>query len=154
MFWQTRNYNTSENDCQQQKSSCPVVVVKMKKEIGFLILTSLRGYQHSFSAEASYLLSNKTTIYAGRSTLVGQRPMKSLSPVCLSICPSPSFLKIGLLVFDDYWPWYLVTGKARFLKTKFGGPNLVPMGLNQTKMSFFCHFIEFGSYDFSDSLKR
>ena len=44
-------------------------------------------------------------IYVGRSTLVGQRPMKSLSSVCLSICPSLrpllSYLKIRLLVFSD-----------------------------------------------------
>ena len=39
------------------------------------------------------------------------------------IWTSLSFLKIGSLVFsvfwhDDTWPWYLVTGKARFLKKK------------------------------------
>ena len=33
----------------------------------------------------------------GRSTLVGQRPRKSL----LSVCPSLIFLKIGSLVFSD-----------------------------------------------------
>ena len=43
----------------------------------------------------------------GRSTLVGQRPMKSLSSVCSSTCPS--VLKIGSWVFsdivhDDSWP--------------------------------------------------
>ena len=62
--------------------------------------------------------------------LVGQRPMKSLSSVCLSVCPSdrPSltFLRIGSLVFSDKvhdysWPWCLVTDKARFLKPKFDG---------------------------------
>ena len=53
----------------------------------------------------------------GRSTLNGQRCMKSLS----SVCPSLIFLKIGWLDFsdvlhDDSWPWYLVTDKARLLK--------------------------------------
>ena len=45
----------------------------------------------------------------GRSTLVGQRPMKSLSSVCpsvplsvpQSVPPSLSFLKIGSLVFAE-----------------------------------------------------
>ena len=41
----------------------------------------------------------------GRSTSVGQRPMKCLSSVCPSVRPSvhPSvnFLKIGSLVFSD-----------------------------------------------------
>ena len=66
----------------------------------------------------------------GRSMLVGQRPMKSLSYVCASVRlsvrprarPSLSFLKIGSLVFpivhDDGWPWYLVTDEARILKKK------------------------------------
>ena len=43
---------------------------------------------------------------------------------------SPSFLKIGLLVFSDIvhqdsWPWYLVTDKARFLKKKIWRSKLV-----------------------------
>ena len=43
----------------------------------------------------------------GRSTLVGQHPMKSLFPVCPLVCQSGrlrlslSFLKIRLLVFSD-----------------------------------------------------
>ena len=57
-----------------------------------------------------------------------QRPMKSLSSVCLLVRSSLSFLKIeSLLIFDiihDYnWPWYLVTDKARLKKkwqSKFG----------------------------------
>ena len=66
-------------------------------------------------------------------TLVGQRPVKSLSFVCLSVCLSfrlsLSFLKIGSLVFsgivhDDSWPWYLVTEEARFLKKKILQPKL------------------------------
>ena len=44
--------------------------------------------------------------------------------------PSPSFLKIGLLVFSDIvhqdsWPWYLVTDIARFLKKKIWRSKLV-----------------------------
>ena len=43
--------------------------------------------------------------YIGRSTIVGQRPLKSLLSACLSICPSvcPSlnFLKTRPLVFSD-----------------------------------------------------
>ena len=41
--------------------------------------------------------------FIGRSTLVGERPMKSLLSVCpsicLSVCPWLSFLKIGSLAF-------------------------------------------------------
>ena len=37
----------------------------------------------------------------GRLTVVGQRPMKSLASVCLSVRPSRDFLKIGSLVFSD-----------------------------------------------------
>ena len=66
--------------------------------------------------------------HVGRSTLVWQRPMKSLL-----LMNSLSFLKIRSLVFsdilhDDSWPWYLVT--ARFLKKKKknGSPNLDRMG--------------------------
>ena len=74
----------------------------------------------------------------GRSTLVGQRLMKSLSPVCPSVCPSVrssvhlslNFLKIGSLVFsdiihDDSLLWYLVAGP------KYGltGPNWGRNGL-------------------------
>ena len=72
-----------------------------------------------------------------RSTLIGQRPMKSLSSACpsvhLSFRPSLSFLKIGSLVssdivHDDSWSWYLVTDKARFLKKQFrpNGPKSGP----------------------------
>ena len=72
------------------------------------------------------------TLYIGRSTLVGHRPMKSLLSVCPSVYssvrPLLSFLKIGSLVFsdiihDDSWPWYLLTDRARFLKKNFGDPN-------------------------------
>ena len=61
----------------------------------------------------------------GCSMLVGQHPIKSLSSVspsvCLSVCPSLSFLLIGSLDFSDIvhydsWLWYLVPEKARFLK--------------------------------------
>ena len=45
-----------------------------------------------------------TSVDIGRSTLVGQRPMKLLWPVCPFFCPSLIFLKIGSLdisVYDD-----------------------------------------------------
>ena len=72
--------------------------------------------------------------YIGHSTLVGQCLMKSLWSTCLSIRPSLTFLKIESLVFafivyNDSWPWYLVTAEARFLKKKIDiwqlefGPN-------------------------------
>ena len=59
--------------------------------------------------------------FIGRSTLVGQRPMKSLSSVCPSVRPSLNFPKIISLAFsdilrDDSRPWYLVTDGDRFLK--------------------------------------
>ena len=90
----------------------------------------------------------------GRSTLVGQRPMKSLSSVCVSVRPSIrpaiSFLKIGSLVFsdivrDDSWSWHLVTDKVRFLKKEIVSLNLGPTNLNQVQNEVFCHFDEFGS---------
>ena len=70
-------------------------------------------------------------LYFGCSTLVRQRPMKSLmsSLPALSIHSSLSFLKIGSLIFsdivhDDGWPWYLVTERAALKKKnwlpKFG----------------------------------
>ena len=70
----------------------------------------------------------------GCSTLVIQRPMKSLSSVCLSfrtyVCHQ--FFQDWIISFfsdivhDDSWPWYLVTDEARFLKKSFAGPNLGP----------------------------
>ena len=65
-----------------------------------------------------------------RLTLVGRRPMKSLS-VCLPIHPSRNFFKIRSLVFteiihDDSWPWYIVTDEARSLEKNWRpefGPN-------------------------------
>ena len=103
----------------------------------------------------------------GRLASVGQRPIKSLSCVCFSVClcpsvylsvhlsiqPSLSFLKTESLVFsgilhDNSWPWYLVSDAARFLKKNFGGPYLGPMGLNQAQNDVFHSFLEFGSYFF------
>ena len=80
--------------------------------------------------------------FIGRSTLVGQRPMKSLSSVWTSICPSIrpsirpsvrssfrlsvrrfvrpslSFLTIGSLLFsgivhNDSWPWSIISNGWR-----------------------------------------
>ena len=76
-----------------------------------------------------------------RSTLVGQRPIKSLVrlSVCLFVCPSVhlslTFLKLGPLVFsdivhDDNWPWYVKTDEARFLKKKNSGLNFGRRGQN------------------------
>ena len=100
-----------------------------------------------------FLVSQHTV---GRSTSVGQRPMKSLSSVCLSVCPSvrPSlnFLKIEPfnILHNDRLPLYLVTDEARFLK-KIGGPTVGPMGLNQApKIRFFVILL---SLDHTFSLK-
>ena len=62
-------------------------------------------------------------------------------------------LKIGSLFFSDIvhdnsWPWYLVTNAARFLKIKFGGPNLGPTRLNEDQTKIFRYFLEFGSLVF------
>ena len=72
--------------------------------------------------------------------------------VSLSVCPSLTFLKIGLLVFsivhDDNWPWYLVTDKARFFKKNWWpefGSNGPKLG---QKNRFFWHFLKFGSLVF------
>ena len=43
--------------------------------------------------------SLKYCLFIGHSTLVRQRPMKSLSSVCSSVRPSLNFIKIGALVF-------------------------------------------------------
>ena len=62
------------------------------------------------------------------STLVGQTLVR----------PSLSFFKIESLVFSDIVPndsrpWFLVTDEARFLKEKFGSPNVDPMRQNQAQ---------------------
>ena len=69
------------------------------------------------------LLKSELHCTIGCLTLVRQCSIKSLSSVCLSVCPSLHFLKIGSLVFcdivhDDSWPWILVTDEARFLRKK------------------------------------
>ena len=88
--------------------------------------------------------------YSGRSTIVGQRPLKSLSSACLSICPSvcPSlnFRKTGPLVFSDIvhgdsWPRYLVTDETRFLEKKIGGPNLRLTDLIHVQNEVFRYFL-------------
>ena len=57
-----------------------------------------------------------------------------------SVRPSLSLLKIGSLIFsdiawDDSWPWYLVTGRDRFLKKKIG-PNGLKLGPKLGFLSF------------------
>ena len=79
--------------------------------------------------------------------------MKWLSPVCPSVCPSVSLLKIGSLVFsdiahDDSWPWHLATDRVTRLKKKFGGQNLGQMGQNRAQSYVFCFFLKFGSLVF------
>ena len=73
--------------------------------------------------------------YSGRSTLVRQRPMKSLSSVRL--CLSLNFLKIESLVFfdivhDDSW-----LTKPYIWKKIFSGLNLGVTDLNQVRYDFF-----------------
>ena len=79
--------------------------------------------------------------YSGRSTLVRQCPMKSLSSVRLSVrllvCLSLNFLKIGSLVFsyivhDDSW-----LTKPYFWKKIFSGLNLGVKDLYQVLYEFF-----------------
>ena len=62
--------------------------------------------------------------FIGRSTVVGQHPMKSISsvhlPVRYSVYPSLNFLKTESLFFSDIvydvsWPWCLVIHEDRFL---------------------------------------
>ena len=90
--------------------------------------------QQNFSEQRSLNTERWLFLYfIGCATLNGQRSMKSLSSVCLSVCSSLNFLKIGSLVFshivhDDMWPWYLMTDEVRFLKKKTNwrpefGPN-------------------------------
>ena len=78
-----------------------------------------------------------------------------------SVYLSLSFLKIGSLVFsgivhDDSWSSYLVTDKDRFLKKKFGRPNL---GQNRVRNHVFGYFLKFDSLVFfeivyNDSLQQ
>ena len=106
------------------------------------------GYGHNGCCN-SYIQAHDLQIWAYEnyickrhfrcSTLVVQRPMKSLS-VCPSVRPSLSLLKIGSLIFsdiawDDSWPWYLVTGRDRFLKKKIG-PNGLKLGPKLGFLSF------------------
>ena len=100
---------------------------------------------------------NTDFISSARSTLVGQRHMKSLSSVCLSVHLSISlsliFPRIGWLTFsdiahDDSWPSHLITDKANFWRKNFCSPNLDPTGLNQVKNEVFLHFIKFGQLVF------
>ena len=49
--------------------------------------------------------------------------------------------------------------EARFLKNKFGRPNLDPTVLNQAQNEVFYHFLEFGSkvfleIEYNDSLRH
>ena len=89
----------------------------------------------------------------GRSTLVGQRPMKSLSSVYQSVRLPLSFLKIRSLVFpdtvhDDSWPRYLVADKSRFLKKKIWRVEFWPNWSKSDRKWVFPYFIEFASYLF------
>ena len=80
--------------------------------------------------------------------------------VCLSVCPSLSFLKIGSLVFsdivhDDSSPWYLVTDSQIFEK------KLVAQiwAKIRPKSRVFLQFLKFGSLVFleiaySDNLQQ
>ena len=90
----------------------------------------------------------------GRSTLVGQRPMKSRSSVCPSVLSSIRFVKIGSLDFSDFvhdgsCSWYLVTDEVTFIFKKWG----------YSQNEVFCYFLMFGSLVFleiaeDDSFKQ
>ena len=98
-------------------------------------LLNKRNYQQNIRKVLVLCLdiffSISTNISAfGHSMLVGERPLKSLSSICLSACPSvrPSVTKFSQdciirfdsdIVLHDSWPWYLVTDKARYLTKKF-----------------------------------
>ena len=93
------------------------------------------------SLSANYYIVKCST---GRSTLVGQRPVKSLDR------PSLNFLKIGWLGFsniehDNSWLGSLGNNKAILLEKEItGGPNFAQRNWIRPKMSFFCHFPLFG----------
>ena len=92
--------------------------------------------------------------YIGCSTFFDSVLWNHCSPsvglfICLSFCPSVrlllSFLKIASLffsdiVYDDTWPWYLVTNKSRFLGNKFWRPEF---GLNGPKSGPKLDFFSF-----------
>ena len=101
------------------------------------------------SSKSSYIC-----VFIGRSMFVGQRPMKSLTSVRLSL----HFLKTGSLVFsdivqDDTRPWYLVTDKARFLKKTMAAWIWVQGAYIRPKMRFFTIFSSLVHY-FSFKLHR
>ena len=67
-------------------------------------------------------------------------------PVCSSVRPSLSCLKIGSLFFSDIHdscPWYIVTNEARSLIKNISDPNLGPTSLNQVQNEVFCHLLKF-----------
>ena len=81
--------------------------------------------------------SRNIFFHIGRSTLVGQHPLKLFSSVCLSVLvsvrPSLNVFKIGSLVFsdivhDDSWSWFVVTEEDRFFKKKNWRPKFGPNG--------------------------
>ena len=88
-----------------------------------------------------------------RSTLVGQRPIKSLSSVRrLSVRPLLSFLKIGSGEFDCRSQIFFWGGGGN-------GDRMSPTSLNQAQNDIFRHFIEFGWYvfveiEYDDSLRQ
>ena len=87
--------------------------------------------------------------FIGHSTLVGQRPMKPISSIRPSVCPSslrPSlnFFKMRSLafsdiVYDDSRPWYLVTDVARFLvkRVKIGHETFFYLAFSQVRCVSF-----------------
>ena len=80
-----------------------------------------------------YKISIQERFFVGCSALTEQRPMKSLSSLCMTVCPSvclsvcPSVTNLSqdwiiihyiiqYIIHDNNWVWYLVMDKAGFLK--------------------------------------
>ena len=102
----------------------------------------------------------------GRSTLVGQCPVKSSPPsVPLSVCPSVTkFSQDWINSFFLYCTWWQLTmissdWRNQIFKNKFWRPELGPTGQNRTWIEVFCYFLKFGLLVFleiaySENLKQ
>ena len=113
----------------------------------------------------SHARSDLNFSFIGRSTLVGQRPMKSLSSICLClpVCPTVrpflSFLKMVSLVssdivHDNSWPWYLVTVGVRFLKKKLEILIWAKWSKIKPETSPKCGLLVFLEIAYNDSLQQ
>ena len=131
-LWHYLNLEYENNFCSSSKQTTKFLVY-LHSMLLWILYTKWISRLHDIKVTVERFW------YFGRSKFGGERPMKSLLSIFLSVCLSvfPSvrhFLKIGLLVFsemihDDSWPWYLLTEGTRFFfLKKIGVPHLEQIG--------------------------